>query len=71
MKSDFLYPKISDRTSFDEWNNAGRVDIGQKAAARAKEILKDYFPNHIKTDFIKEIRNKFEIKIEPHKMRSQ
>ena len=71
MKSDFLYPKVSDRTSFDEWTIAGRVDISQKATIKAKEILKDYFPNHIKPDFIKEIRNNFEIKIETHKMRSQ
>ena len=71
MKSDFLYPKVSDRTSFDEWTMAGRVDISQKATIKAKEILKDYFPNHIKPDFIKEIRNNFEIKIETHKMRSQ
>jgi trimethylamine--corrinoid protein Co-methyltransferase len=71
MKSDFLYPKISDRTTFDEWNMAGRVEIGQKATTRAKEILNDYFPNHIKPDFITEIRNNFEIKIETHKMRPQ
>ena len=71
MKSDFLYPKVSDRTSVDEWTMAGRVDISQKATIKAKEILKDYFPNHIKPDFIKEIRNNFEIKIETHKMRSQ
>jgi trimethylamine:corrinoid methyltransferase-like protein len=50
---------------------AGRVEIGQKATTRAKEILNDYFPNHIKPDFITEIRNNFEIKIETHKMRSQ
>ena len=46
MRSDFLYPDVADRSSLEEWGETDQADMGQRAAARAEEILRDHWPSH-------------------------
>jgi trimethylamine--corrinoid protein Co-methyltransferase len=39
MQTDYIYPKLGDRTSPKEWVEKGRPDLIQKAIARKREIL--------------------------------
>ena len=39
MQSEYVYPALGDRTSPKEWEEQGRPDLLQKAAARKAEIL--------------------------------
>jgi trimethylamine--corrinoid protein Co-methyltransferase len=63
MQSDFVYPKISDRRSIDEWESDGSKDIRTVARARIIEMLDDYYPDHISAELDRNIRSKFDIKL--------
>ncbi len=69
MKTDFLYPKISDRTSYDVWKSSGGMDIIDRAKVLAKEILESHYPNHVKDDLIERITKEFDIRISTNEMR--
>lgn len=69
MKTDFLYPKISDRRPYDVWESSGGMDIIYRAKILAKEILESHYPNHVKDDLIKRIINEFDIRISTDEMR--
>ena len=56
MKSDYLYPEISDRRSPKEWAEAGSPDIRDAARIRVREILESHFPAHIPPDIEQTIR---------------
>ncbi len=71
MKTDFLYPDIADRRSFEEWESDGSMDIRVSAKERAKEILSSHFPNHFPTDIENSLRDKFDIKLPAIRMRKQ
>ena len=68
MKSDFLYPDLSDRRSFEEWQEAGAPDIRAAAKARAKELLARDYPRHIDDDLDQALRRQFDIRLDvPHR----
>lgn len=63
MQSEYIYPQFSDRNSPNEWNEAGRPKILDKAISHKNEILASHFPDHISDEVDKAIREKFNIKL--------
>ena len=46
MRSDFLYPEVADRRSVEEWMSSDRTGMAQRAAERAKSLLREHWPDH-------------------------
>lgn len=63
MEADFQYPRIADRTSPEEWEAAGSVDIRDRARDRAREILDTHYPNHLNTNADQALRTRFDIRL--------
>ena len=63
MQKDYVYPSVSNRMSPKEWNEAGKPDIVERAAARKREILSTYYPEYIPRHIDEQIRAKHDIKL--------
>lgn len=61
MQTEYVYPKIADRSSPKEWLELGKPDIVQRAIARKREILETRFPDHVPEQIDSAIREKFNI----------
>ncbi len=70
MKSEFLYPEISDRHNLGDWNDAGRQTLYDQAHTRLKSMLADYYPQYIDPAVDAKIRERFPIKLDPKDMRA-
>ncbi|MEM7545268.1 MAG: trimethylamine methyltransferase family protein [Pseudomonadota bacterium] len=49
MQTDYIYPRLGDRTSPKEWLEIGRPDLVKKAIEHKNKILGSHFPRHIDT----------------------
>ena len=47
MQSEYVYPRLGDRTSPKEWLEIGRPDLVENAIKEKNRILGEYFPRHI------------------------
>jgi len=47
MQTEYVYPRLGDRTSPKEWLEIGRPDLVEKAIAEKNRILTEHFPRHI------------------------
>lgn len=65
MKSDFYYPALADRLSVDDWVDAGRMSIWDRAQARVADILAGPPPTHLGRQAEDAIRAAYPIRIEP------
>jgi trimethylamine---corrinoid protein Co-methyltransferase len=63
MQKDYVYPHMANRMSPKEWNEAGKPDIVEKAAARKREILSTYYPEYIDRAIDDQIRAKHDIRL--------
>ena len=63
MKTDFLYPEISDRRTAREWEKDGSLDIREVAREKTRQILATHFPAHIDKEMDDRIRKKFDIRL--------
>ena len=63
MQKDYVYPQISNRMSPKEWNEAGKPDLVERAAARKREILSTYYPEYIPRHIDEQIRARHDIKL--------
>ena len=63
MERDYLYPKIGDRQSIDDWLEAGGAEIWQRAEARVAEILAAGPPGHLSPERDAAIRERFPIQL--------
>ncbi len=61
METEYLYPLIGDRTSPDEWEEAGRPDIVDQARARARALLSSHYPEYITPGVDTALRERFPI----------
>ena len=50
MKSDYVYPEISCRSSANEWQLAGSQDTRKPARERVRKILSEHYLVHIAED---------------------
>lgn len=68
METEFVYPKLGDRTSTDEWEAGGGRDIRDRARERVREILASHYPVYIEPQIDSEIRRRFPIVLPPQDM---
>jgi len=61
MQTEYIFPDYGDRLSPNEWEEQGKPVLLEKAVARKKEILSNYFPTHISDEVDREIREQFPI----------
>ena len=64
MRSHYLYPKVSNRDSIEEWELKGHKSVWDLARERVKEILKVKGDTCISDEADKEIRKQFKIYLE-------
>ncbi|MCR9134928.1 MAG: trimethylamine methyltransferase family protein [Alphaproteobacteria bacterium] len=64
MKSDFYYPALADRQSVDDWVDAGRRSIWDRAQARVADILARPPSTHLSRDAEQAIRAAYPIRLE-------
>ena len=65
MESEFVYPRHADRSSPDDWIDAGSKDIWERARVKAKEILNTHRPTLIEPEADARIRERFAIHLAP------
>ncbi|MEM7293964.1 MAG: trimethylamine methyltransferase family protein [Pseudomonadota bacterium] len=70
MESDYVYPDVADRQSPSDWQDAGSLDIRERAKLRAREILDSHFPSHVDEATDRRIRERFNIVLPREVMRS-
>ena len=63
MESEFEYPRISDRASADDWQQAGSVDMLDRATIQAQQLLQSHYPQYIKSEVDAQIRRDFPIQL--------
>jgi trimethylamine--corrinoid protein Co-methyltransferase len=63
MQAEYVYPEIGDRMSPKEWNEAGRVDILDRARNKTREILSTHYPRHISDTLDQSLREHFPVKL--------
>lgn len=61
METEFLYPTLADRTSPEEWEENGSLDIRDRAQEKAREILSTHYPTYIDPAVDDIIRDRFPI----------
>lgn len=70
MRSEYIYPKLSDRSTPEQWKNAGGLDIRKHANKMAEQILFEHYPSYIEPKIDEKIRSAFPIKLPLESMRS-
>ena len=69
MQTEYVYPRIGDRSSPKEWAEVGKPDLVEKAVKEKNRILNDIFPGHIPRDVDAKIREQFKIHLPANRMR--
>lgn len=63
MKTDYVYPELADRSSVNEWVEAGARSIWDRARECVTEILSRGPPQHLSRDAERRIRDAFPIRL--------
>jgi trimethylamine--corrinoid protein Co-methyltransferase len=71
MKKDFLYPELSDRSNPQVWESLDRPSIREKAKKTVKKILNEHYPSHLKPALLRELRERFDIRIDSGDMQKK
>jgi trimethylamine--corrinoid protein Co-methyltransferase len=61
MRSEFFFPKLSDRELRENWLASGGLDARQRANIIARQILTEHQPEPIRTDVDKELHAQFDL----------
>lgn len=61
MKSDYVYPAISDRQPPSDWLERGGTDMAERAKAKVRDLLATHYPPTIPDSIDRQIRNRFDI----------
>jgi trimethylamine--corrinoid protein Co-methyltransferase len=61
METEYQYPDVADRSSTDEWEENGAMDIRERAAEKARAILASHYPEYIDAAVDEEIRRRYPI----------
>jgi trimethylamine--corrinoid protein Co-methyltransferase len=61
MQSEYYYPHTGDRQSRDNWQEAGGLDMWERARIKAQQILKTHQPTPIPPEIDAAIRERFDI----------
>ena len=69
MTSEYLYPKLLDRDSRDDWEQKGGQDLREAARTRARQILAEHWPQALAPEIDRELRRRFRILLPEAEMR--
>ncbi len=69
METEYLYPKVSDRTSLSEWEYRGSPDLMTIARARVREIMASHYPDTLGAGTDEQLRRDFDIRLPAAMMR--
>ncbi len=61
MHSEFFYPHSSDRGQRADWQEAGGLDMRERARRRAREILTTEFPSIVAEEVDRQVRDEFNV----------
>lgn len=64
MQTEYLYPKVGDRLSPDDWMEAGAKRAEQTANEYVSRVLAGHFPDHVPADRVKAISETFPIRLD-------
>ena len=70
MERDYVYPALFDRSSPNQWAEAGSPLLVDKAIEMTRDILGSHFPSHISDAADLEIRSMLDIKLAKEAMRA-
>jgi trimethylamine--corrinoid protein Co-methyltransferase len=70
MNSEYHYPHSVDRSTRDDWEEAGSLDMRERSRQQARDILKNYFPKSISETIDEQLREEFNILLPKEIMRS-
>lgn len=65
MQTDYIYPDFQDRSSPNDWEQAGKPVMLEQAVEKRDEILASFFPKHISDETDRKIREQFPIALTP------
>ena len=63
METEYLYPNVANRESYDQWHKSGAKTTREAAASIAREILENHFPVDVAPDLDASVRQKFDIRL--------
>jgi trimethylamine--corrinoid protein Co-methyltransferase len=69
MNTEYYYPHTADRSSRAQWEEAGALDMRERARRRARELLDTHWPSHLPSDVDDRIRAEFDIRLPRERMR--
>jgi len=69
MQTEYLYPQLADRGTYDDWKEKGKRDAYEIAHEKVAKILSDHYPVYIDPAADARIREHFPIRLEPHDMK--
>jgi len=69
METEYLYPKVGDRTSLSEWEYRGSPDLMGIARARVREIMASHYPGHLDARVDAALRDRYDIRLPADFMR--
>jgi trimethylamine---corrinoid protein Co-methyltransferase len=69
MNQEYLYPHTADRRTRADWEEAGALDMRERARRRARELLASEWPAHFSPEVDDRIRAEFDILLPREHMR--
>jgi len=63
MQTEYLYPKLGDRSSLSDWEFRGSPDLLGLAAQRVREIMGSHYPQHLGGELDARLRSRHDIRI--------
>ncbi len=71
MNSEYLYPKLMDRASRDDWEASGEHDLREMAIEQAKEHLINHWPKIFSDELDNDLRKHFNVLMPKHEMQPE
>jgi len=68
MNTEYYYPHTADRSSRAQWEEAGALDMRERARRRARELLSTSWPSHLPQAVDEQIRAEFDIRLPRERM---
>ena len=65
MQTEYIYPRLGDRSSPKEWEEKGRPDLLERATRRKEEILASIHPRHVPYEIDRAVRAANNILLDP------
>ena len=69
MQTEYLYPKLGDRSSLSDWEFRGSPDLLTLAAQKVREIMASHYPAHVDAALDADLRSRYDIRLPAEFMR--